>query len=351
VSNASRHAWMLYGAYGTTGRMILDEALRRGHRPLLAGRDPSRLAALASESGLDSLALPLDSSETATPALGSVSEVLNAAGPYFRTGGPLRKLCLASAVSYVDVNGEIEDFQEALRCDAAARAKGVAVIPGAGFGVVFGEALAAHVARRLPDASWMRLSVAAANAGTSRGAALSTASVLAGGNYAIAGGRLSARPMAFRTWRVGPQSNGAPAARFGAAPCAEILAAHRLTGIGEIVAGVPMPLAGAIVLRVAGRLVGKLMSRRKTPERGEEPTQAGEDFGRQSRIWVEAGNPGGAQALSILETGEGYRMAATAAVRAIEEVIAVRPVGAMTPAQAFGSRFALSLPDTRIRDL
>ena len=29
---------MLYGAYGKTGRLILDEALRRGHRPLLAGR-------------------------------------------------------------------------------------------------------------------------------------------------------------------------------------------------------------------------------------------------------------------------------------------------------------------------
>jgi short subunit dehydrogenase-like uncharacterized protein len=87
------------------------------------------------------------------------------------------------------------------------------------------------------------------------------------------------------------------------------------------------------------------------PERSEKPTQAGEDFGRQSRIWAEAGNPDGAQVLSVLETGEGYRMAATAAVRAIEEVIALRPVGAMTPAQAFGSHFALSLPDTRIRDL
>jgi short subunit dehydrogenase-like uncharacterized protein len=342
---------MLYGAYGTTGRMILDEALRRGHRPLLAGRDPSRLAVLASELGLESLTLSLDSSERATPALGGVSVVLNAAGPYFRTGGPLRKLCLESAVSYVDVNGEIDDFQEALRCDAAARAKGVAVIPGSGFGVVFGEALAAHVGHRLPDASWMRMSVAAANAGTSRGAALSTASVLAGGNYAIAGGRLSARPMAFRTWRVGSTSHGVLTARFGAAPLAELLAAHRLTGIAEIVVGVPMPLAGAIALRVAGRLIGNLMSRRRMPERGEKPTQAGEESGQQSRIWAEAGNPGGTQVLSVLETGEGYRMAAAAAVRAIEEVIALRPVGAMTPAQAFGSHFALSLPDTRIRDL
>jgi len=34
--------WMLYGAYGTTGRLIVDEALRRGHRPVLAGRNAVR---------------------------------------------------------------------------------------------------------------------------------------------------------------------------------------------------------------------------------------------------------------------------------------------------------------------
>ena len=34
-----RSSWMLYGAYGTTGRLIVDEALRRGHPPVLAGRD------------------------------------------------------------------------------------------------------------------------------------------------------------------------------------------------------------------------------------------------------------------------------------------------------------------------
>ncbi|GAC1365932.1 MAG: hypothetical protein NVS2B12_21360 [Ktedonobacteraceae bacterium] len=29
---------MLYGAYGHTGTLIAEEAVRRGHRPLLAGR-------------------------------------------------------------------------------------------------------------------------------------------------------------------------------------------------------------------------------------------------------------------------------------------------------------------------
>src|SRR5262249_50620140 len=151
-------AWMLYGAYGTTGRMILQEALRRGQRPVLAGRDRSRLAALVAETGLDSRVFSFDAPDLARRALRGIALLLNAAGPYHLTGGPLRRPCLEAGVSYLDVNGEIGDFREALRCDAEARARGVAVVPGAGFGVVFGEAVAAHVACRLPDASWMRIS-------------------------------------------------------------------------------------------------------------------------------------------------------------------------------------------------
>src|SRR5262252_9313070 len=117
--------WMLYGATGTTGELILEEALRRGHRPLLAGRNPSRLSGLASKKGLDSVAFGIESAARALPALEGVSLVVNAAGPFFETGGPLRRLCLEARASYVDVNGEIGDFVAAMECDAEARAKGI----------------------------------------------------------------------------------------------------------------------------------------------------------------------------------------------------------------------------------
>src|SRR5262245_50780429 len=112
--------WMLYGAYGTTGELILEEALRRGHRPLLAGRNPLRLSDLSLKTGLDALAFDVDSARDALPALEGVSLVVNAAGPFFETGGPLRRLCLEARASYVDVNGEIGDFVAAMECDAEA---------------------------------------------------------------------------------------------------------------------------------------------------------------------------------------------------------------------------------------
>ncbi|HID84537.1 MAG TPA: saccharopine dehydrogenase, partial [Anaerolineales bacterium] len=39
--------FLLYGAYGYTGRLIVAEAVRQGWQPVLAGRDGQRLQALA----------------------------------------------------------------------------------------------------------------------------------------------------------------------------------------------------------------------------------------------------------------------------------------------------------------
>lgn len=341
---------MLYGAYGTTGLLILEEASRRGHRPLVAGRDPVRLSALAHRYGLEPILLDLEHA-TGDPLKGA-SLLVNAAGPFFETGAPLRELCLQAGASYIDVNGEIADFVQALECDARARARGIAVIPGAGFGVVLGEALAAHVALRLPDAAWMRMSLAAANGPSSRGALRSSASALAQGGYAISGGQLRRRPMAFPTWRLPSHDPNGATPRFAAAPRAELVAAHRLTGIGEIVTGIPLSLAAALALRATGRIAGTLMSRwARAASSTREPSPRASSVALRSHVWVEAGNRAGDHLMSRLESGEGYRLAASAAVRAIECVLATSPVGALTPAQAFGPGFALSLPATRIIDV
>ena len=45
--------WMIYGAYGYTGRLIAAAVRERGLTPLLAGRDAGRVEALAAETGLD----------------------------------------------------------------------------------------------------------------------------------------------------------------------------------------------------------------------------------------------------------------------------------------------------------
>src|SRR3954462_7951288 len=156
----NQFGWMLYGAYGATGKLIVEEAMRRGQRPLLSGRDAGQLAELGRSTGLPFETLKLDDTASLRTALTRVRVVLNAAGPYSLTGPPMRAACLDAGCSYLDVNGAIDDFGAALACHAAARRAGIGIIAGVGSGVVFAECLAAHVALRLPDATWLRLSLA-----------------------------------------------------------------------------------------------------------------------------------------------------------------------------------------------
>jgi len=342
---------MLYGAYGATGRLILDEALRRGLRPLLAGRDREQLAELGRATGLASQPLALEDGAALRMALSRVRAVVNAAGPYRVTGPALRAACLGAGCSYFDINAELDDFNAALASDAEARARNIAIVPGVGYGVVFGESLAAHVASRLPDATWLRLSLATQTATRSRGALLSTGAAMAGGGREIREHRLQPRALAFSNWRAPDPS--ASSMNFSAAPMAELVASHRSTGIPNIVAGIPMPRAAATVMRFAGPVLGRLLKWRaarapNTPSAMPSAEAVGE---MRSRIWAEAGNAAGQRVAATLETGEGYQAAAAVAVRAIELQLHEPRRGALTPAQAFGARFALLVPGTHIREL
>jgi short subunit dehydrogenase-like uncharacterized protein len=347
----SRSNWILYGAYGTTGRLILDEALRRGHRPLLAGRDRARLRALGDATGLKTVPLPLEDAAALRRALSDVRCVLLAAGPYQSTGPLMRAACLDTGCSYLDINAELEDFSHALACDEAARRAGIGMIPGVGYGVVFAESVAAHVARQVPGATWLRLSLATQTAGRSRGATLSAAGAMAAGGHDIEQGVLHRRAMASPTWRA-PNAD-TRGMRFAAAPLAELVAVHRSTGVANILAGIPMSRIAAAFVRLAGPWIGKVLARQGSRHSSKVETAPSEAAiaALRSRVWAEAGDATGMTAAAVLETGEGYRAAAAAAVRALELQLDGPRIGALTPAQAFGADFALLVPGTRIQEL
>ncbi len=343
--------WMLYGAYGTTGRLILDEALRRGHRPILAGRDAAKLQQLQRVTALDTVHVPLERAAELRAALSGMPCVVLAAGPYDLTGPLMRAACLDARCSYLDINAAVDDFRQALACDEAARAAEVAVIPGAGYGVVFGECLAAQTTRRIPGATSLRLSLATETEGRSRAATLSVAQALTRGGLEIQNGELRHRPIAFTTW-LAPDSQQPPA-RFAAMPMAELVAAHRSTGVPNIVAGIPMSRAAGAFLRATGPWIGKVLARTAVRRSGQAgaPSSPSAIAAMRSRIWAEARNDDGDSAAAMLETGEGYRAAAAATVRAVESLLQTPRVGALTPVQAFGADFALAVPGTQIQEL
>ena len=354
MTNRNPHQWLIYGAYGYTGRLVAEEALRRGHRPVLAGRGGQELQAMADRMGLEFKTLSLDDPQALKAALRSMGLIFNAAGPFAQTGPKIIEACLETGTPYADISGEFHHMRAVEALDARARMARIPILTGAGFGVTFGDSVARHVVDRLPDATHLRVSVAADNAVTTAAVRRTILEVLAQGGYAVEGGQWKRRPLAHRHWMV---PDGASPLSFAAAPMGELAAVRRSTGVANIVVGRPMPAKSAQRLRLISPLiqavlgVGPLrraLGRDKGTPSVPAPTPQG---GWRSRIWAEAWNDRGHRAMARLETGEGYAATAAAAIANVEALFARPPVGVVTPAQAFGAAHVLTIPGVEVTDL
>ena len=88
--------WMVYGANGYTGRMIVAEAVRRGLRPVLAGRNAAELRDMGTQYDLPVRAFPLDDPNSVRAAVDGMKLVLHCAGPFSATAAPMLEGCLAA---------------------------------------------------------------------------------------------------------------------------------------------------------------------------------------------------------------------------------------------------------------
>ncbi|MET7737599.1 saccharopine dehydrogenase NADP-binding domain-containing protein [Streptomyces sp. NPDC005402] len=128
-------AVVVYGATGHTGRFIVAELRRRGLTTVISGRNAAQLVALAAQwPGLVVRPAAVDDPAALDRALAGTAAVINCAGPFAITGGPLVEASLRAGIAYVDVAAEIEanvamfaDFAE-----EAAKAE-TAVVPAMAF--------------------------------------------------------------------------------------------------------------------------------------------------------------------------------------------------------------------------
>ncbi|MFJ7126109.1 saccharopine dehydrogenase NADP-binding domain-containing protein [Streptomyces sp. NPDC098101] len=125
----------VYGAYGHTGRFVVAELLDRGFVPVLAGRDEGKLRAFAeSRPGLDVRPATVDDPASLDRALAGADAVVNCAGPFASTAGPVIGAALRAGIPYVDVAAEIEANLDTFAHFAErAAAAGVPVIPAMAF--------------------------------------------------------------------------------------------------------------------------------------------------------------------------------------------------------------------------
>ena len=352
--------WMIYGAYGYTGELVAREALRRGHRPRLAGRDESKLRAMADRLGLDGVVVDLHDAAGLARAVDGVGLVFHAAGPFVHTSEPMIHACLAAGAHYVDITGEIPVFRDTFAHDAEAKQRGIVLLSGAGFDVVPTDCLAAHVARKAPGATDLEIAFAGL-AQPSGGTAKSTFEGALVGGFLRRGGKLVPTPL----------GKGGRRVRFAdreravlPIPWGDLETAFHTTGIPNITTymAVPKGLAtlakggwavGAAAAPIARLLLGSAPVRRSIERRIERTVKGPDDARRatsRSQVWARASSTAGPSAEAWLETLDGYSFTAVAGLLAVERILASTLAGALTPAMAFGPDFVLDVPGTTRHD-
>ena len=346
--------FLLYGAYGYTGRLIADLAVERGLRPTVAGRNAEKVAALADELDLDSRAFALDDHAALDAALADVPVVLHCAGPFIRTAGPMAEACLRTGTHYLDITGEIAVYEQLAALDAQARAAGVMLMPGVGFDVVPSDSLAVHLKRRLPSATHLELAIMGIGS-VAHGTATTMIENVGKGGAIRRDGRIEPVPSAWKTREVdfgrGPKT-------VVSIPWGDVSTAYYSTGIPNIVVYSAMGKRSPALMRLT-RYVGWLLA--------SPPVQAllkgmirrrppGPDAGQRERgrsfVWGTVWDDDGGSAAARLQGPEGYSFTALTALQIAENVLNGEVVaGFQTPAKAFGPDFVLDIEGVARVDL
>jgi short subunit dehydrogenase-like uncharacterized protein len=339
--------WMIYGANGYTGRLTALEAVRRGMRPVLAGRNREAVQALAAELGLEAVVFELDNPESVAGQLRGMRLVLHCAGPFSATSQPMIEACLRSGTHYLDITGEISVFENAWKQAAEAQRADIVMCPGAGFDVVPTDCLAARLVERLPAATRLQLAFEPGG-GMSPGTAKTSVEGMARGGCVRRDGALTPVPLGWKTRSI-PFRH---AERTGVTiPWGDVFTAWVSTGVPDIEVYLSVPPATAARLRrmrLAQPLlrlgfVQDFMKRRierTTPGPSDEVRAASD-----TQLWGEATSSDGRSVSATMTTPNGYDVTVTASLGIVGHLLDNDAEGGyFTPSLLMGSAYAETLP-------
>ena len=344
---------MIYGANGYTGRLTANEAVRRGMRPVLAGRNAPAIESLAQELGMDCAVISLDDGAALRQALAPMSVVLHCAGPFSATAEPMVEACLDTGTHYLDITGEISVFEALHALDARARQADVVLCPGAGFDVVPTDCLAARLVEALPAATRLVLAFEAGG-GPSPGTAKTSIEGLGRGGCVRKNGRLKRVPLAWKTREI-PFASGTRHAMT--IPWGDVFTAWVSTGIGDIEVYLSVSPATSRRLQrirwlrpfLALDPVQRWMKRRI--ERTVRGPDADTRQTSQTQLWGEAASADGRLVSGQMTTPNGYELTVTASLALVDRLLSGQgPEGGYyTPSLLMGADYAATLPDVTMR--
>lgn len=297
---------LLLGATGNVGRMLAVQLAARGFAVGLAGRNPALLAALDSRLALDGARTSVRVVDIADPeslveAAATVRVVVSTVGPFARWAGAVVDACLSAGVPYVDIANEWQAVRQLLDRDATARERGVALVTGAGFGVVATEALVVRLIGRTSETpTRVRVAAAAAVGNRSEGAANTVREAMRQGAISYRDGQVVREPLGSGATVV---SFGGAQRRMIPAPVGDLEAARVASGAPEVIAYVE-------------------------GDRG---------MGDASYTWAEVTWPDGRLVAAELRLGDGNQATVAIAAETVGRVLAGATPGAWTPCRLFGA--------------
>lgn len=340
--------WMLYGASGYTGRLIARQAVSRGLRPLLAGRDAAKIKPLAAELHCDCRVFGLNSAAEIAAALEGMAAVLHCAGPFSATAEPMLEACLAVGVHYLDITGEIEVIESASRRHDRALEAGIVVLPAVGMDVVPSDCLAARLSEALPHAVRLELAFGGMLS-VSHGTAATIWENIGRGGRVRQDGQIVRVPAAWKVQEVPFPRRPQWAMTI---PWGDVASAFHTTGIPNIEVYAAVPPKQLRVLRRFRWLaplasIGAVQSigRRWIDRRIQGPGEAELAHGR-TEFWGRVTGEAGRIAEATLETPNGYTLTVQTSLAILQQVLAGRVrSGFSTPALALGGGFIETIPD------
>ena len=346
---------LIYGSTGYTGRLITAEALARGLRPTLAGRNADAVRSQAQSFGLDWRAATITDAAALNAAVAGAKVVLHCAGPFVHTWRAMSDACLRARAHYLDITGEIAVFEGLAARDTEARSAGIMLLPGVGFDVVPSDCLAAHLSRRLPNA--VRLALAFRALGDASRGTLSTMVENLGSPGAIRrDGKLVPVPPAWRTRRI-DFGDGKPRDAT-TIPWGDVSTAFHSTGIPNVEVYVSMRPAlrrAMVASRWLGPVLRSAVVRRALASRVRRGSPGPGDAERArgaSLLWGEAVAADGQRVEARLRGPSAYSLTAQTAVHlAAKALNGELRVGFQTPSRAYGADVILESPGVMRTDL
>jgi len=206
---------VVFGATGYTGRKTAQALVARGERPVLAGRDAERLAALAADlGGLETATADVARPESVHDLVGEGNVLVATVGPFVRYGRPAVEAAIARRAHYLDSTGEPPFIREVFeRYGPAAERAGVGLLTALGYDWVPGNLAGALALERAGEAA-VRVDTGyffTGRASMSGGTRASTVAIMGKPVFTWRDGRIVTERTArrLRTFRVGDKERPA----------------------------------------------------------------------------------------------------------------------------------------------